>query len=276
MLPWVYGFTWQTGNIIFLSIFYSVVAVILGSFSIAAIRAFRDLKPDRLDEIRWHFDFESLPEFAKVCRHAFTGEVNQRVCRNGFDCRTCKVHSKITGVPRITKSVYSEGEIPFGLKISANCLYHRGHTWVRVESDGTLTLGLDKLAEGLVWSQCEADLPAVGTRLHVNGTGWYFRKEASRARVLSPVDGEVIAVGGRKEGFYLKVNPGNDSDLRHLLKGLEVGPWMTSEVERLEIALGASDGAVSLADGGVLLDNIAANYPEQGWEDILALMLLES
>ena len=43
MLPWVYGFTRQTGNVIFLSLFYSVVAVIFGSFGVVTIRAFRDL-----------------------------------------------------------------------------------------------------------------------------------------------------------------------------------------------------------------------------------------
>ncbi len=276
MLPWIYGFTWQTGNVIFLSIFYCVVAVIFGSFGIAVIRAYRDLTSGRLNEIRWHVDFDDLPEFAKTCRHVFSGEIEYQVCRNGFDCRSCKTHSGIIGVHMGANASYTGNESPSGLTIQSDCMYHRGHTWVHRESDRTLTIGLDPLAERLLWSRGKAELPEVGSRLHVNGAGWYFRNGGSRVRVLSPVDGEVVAVGGRDEGFYLKVNPGDDSDLRHLLKGTEVYPWMTREIERLEILLGADGDGINLADGGVLLDDVAASYPELNWENILAQMLLES
>lgn len=276
MLPWVYGFTWQIGNVIFLSIFYCVVVVIFGSFGIAALRAFRDLRSDRLNEIRWHVDFEDLPEFAKTCRHVFSGEVENRVCRNGFDCRSCKAHSEIVISHIGANTVYRGDESPSGLGISADCMYHRGHTWVRKENDRTLTIGLDKLAERLVGNRVQAELPEVGAKLQMNGVGWYLRNGESRVHVLSPVDGEVVAVGGREAGFYLKVSPGNDSDLRHLLKGAEVVPWMTREVERLEIALTSGGNAISLSDGGVLLDDVAAGYPELNRESILAQMLLES
>ncbi len=116
----------------------------------------------------------------------------------------------------------------------------------------------------------------MGERLQVNGPGRYFRNGKSRVRVLSPVDGEVLAVGEREAGFYLKVNPGNDSDLRHLLKGAEAYPWMKREIERLKIMLGADGDRISLSGGGVLLDNVAAGYPESNRENILAQMLLES
>jgi Glycine cleavage H-protein len=300
MFPWVYGFTWQTGNVIFLTAFYAVAAIILATFGVAAVRAFRDLKSNHIDKIRWHVDFNELPDFAKSCRHVFTGELNYRVCPNEFDCRTCEMHATVAMVPRLTNSSVSsepdrerllrsdererphddrysmDGDAPvYGLHMPADCLYHRGHAWVQKERNGTLTIGLDDFGERIVGHAAYPELPEIGTELAVNGTGWHFRKGESIIRVLSPVDGEVVAVGGRDSGFYLKVRPVNDYDLRHLLKGAEVRPWIMRELERLETLLTAGRTGVTLADGGELVEDIPANYPGIDWDSFTGEMFLE-
>ncbi len=289
MLPWVYGFTWQTGNVIFLTAFYAVAAIIFATFGVAGARAIRDLRSNHIDEIKWHVDFNELPDFAKSCRHVFTGELNHRVCPNEFDCRTCKLHANLAMVSRLTDASDSpeSGNLRkvansiFGLDMPAGRLYHRGHTWVRKESDGTLAIGLDDFGERVVGGVAEPELPAIGTVVAVNGTGWFFRSGTSggngelKVRVLSPVEGEVVAVGGRDSGFYLKVKPGNDCDLRHLLKGSEIRPWIMREIERLETLLTAGRMEVSLADGGELVEDLPANYPGVKWDGILGETFLE-
>ncbi len=277
MLPWVYGFTWQTGNVIVLTAFYAVAAIIITTFGVAGARAIRDLKLNHIDEIKWHVDFNELPDFAKSCRHVFTGELNYRVCPNEFDCRTCELHTQLAQVPNHRKVESSV----FGLDMPADRLYHRGHTWVRKESDGTLAIGLDDFGERVVGRAAQPELPEIGTVVAVNGTGWFFRggtldrNGELEVRVLSPVEGEVIAVGGRDSGFYLKVKPGNDCDLRHLLKGSEIRPWIMREIERLETLLTAGRMGVSLADGGELVEDLPANYPGVKWDGILGEMFLE-
>ena len=283
MLPWVYGFTWETGNVLFLTIFYVVSGVILAACGIAARRALRDLKSTRIDEIKWHVDFEDIPSFAKTCRHVFTGELSNRVCHNGFDCRTCKLHADLTKVSRPTapldpphsRSTHKIGTSVFGLHMPADRLYHRGHTWVRRESDGKLTVGLDDFGERMIGRASTPEFPSVGTKLVTNGTGWFFRRGESRIRILSPVEGKVVAVGGRGNGFYLRVDTGNDSDLRHLLKGVEIQPWIMTELERLEIALSTEEAGVSLADGGELVEDMPANYPGADWDSLLGEVFLE-
>lgn len=260
MLPWVYGFTWQTGNVIFLTVFYAVVALILTTFGVAAVRAYRDLKSNHMDKIRWHIDFNDLPDFAKTCRHVFTGELNNRVCANGFDCRTCGLHANLAKVPRPDEPSDSPkagnfrngATSVFGLDMPTDRLYHRGHTWVRKESDGTLTIGLDDFGERLIGKTAYPELPEIGTMLAVNETGWHFTKDNSSIRILSPVQGEVIAVGDKTDEYYLKVRASSDCDLRNLLKGSEVRPWIMRERGRLEIALSAGKLGISLADGGVM------------------------
>jgi glycine cleavage system H protein len=286
MLPWVYGFTWQTGNIVFLSIFYSVAAIIFATLGVAAVRTLRDLKSRRLEDLKWHVDFNDLPNFAKACRHVFTGDVGSRVCPNGFDCRKCEFHSELSRDRRARNS--SNRTAPFssanvrepesrllGLDIPSDLMYHRGHTWVRDERDGTVTVGLDQFGERIIGEDADPELPAVGTVLSANGTGWSFRSGESRVRILSPVDGEVIALGGKDEGFYLRVKCGDDRDLRHLLSGDEVRPWILREFERLQTSLCSARTGISLADGGELVRDIRANYPRVDWDGIVGEMFLE-
>lgn len=280
MLPWVYGFTWETGNVIFLTIFYSVAAVISATFAVATVRAFRDLKSDRIDEIRWHVDFNDLPDFAKSCRHVFSGEVEGRICRNGFDCRMCGEHGNLA-MARLSTAASVGGSANlckvtsiFGLNMPSDRLYHRGHTWVKKERDGTLTVGLDEFGKRVIGSSGQAELPKPGTRLFVNGTGWHFRNGNSKIRILSPVDGEVIAAGGRDAGFYIKVKPADDCDLRHLLKGAEIRPWMVKEVERLELILSSGKQGLTLADGGELVEDISANCHDLNWSEVAAEVFL--
>lgn len=279
MLPWVFGFTWQAGNLIFLGIFYSVVVVIITSFIVAASRSTNNLKPARVGEILWHDSFADLPSSSKVCRHVITGELQNRICPNGFDCRICDLHPKL-----VLESAITSARVPdikkadnsiFGLNMPADRLYHRGHAWAKREHDGTLTVGLDDFAARVIGKPEKVELPKIGAEVEVNGTGWTFQKDGARIRVLSPVDGKVIAVGSGDDGFYLRVKPGNGIDLRHLLKGTEIRPWIMREMERLEEMLSSEKVGLSLADGGELVNDLPKNYPAVNWDSTLGEMFLE-
>ncbi len=279
MLPWVYGFTWEAENLIFLTIFYSVAAIILVTFSVAALRASRDLKSDHIDEIRWHVDFNDLPYYAKACRHVIAGEIESRTCPNGFDCRACDFHAKLVAVKnapsRLASADDENRESMFGLDMRKDRLYHRGHTWVQKESDGTLTVGLDEFGKRILGRPDAVELPQLGTRMHVNGTGWNFRKGDAKIRVLSPVDGEVIATGGVDADYYLKIRPNAITDLRHLLSGAEVRAWLIREIERLQFMLASEKAGLTLADGGELVKDLPENYPNVNWDGVLGEMFLQ-
>ncbi len=130
--------------------------------------------------------------------------------------------------------------------------YHRGHTWAKPETDGTITIGLDDLGARLIGKPDEIALPAVGTQVRANGTGWRVKKQRNDLRVLSPVDGEVIETGGPDKGWYLRVKPngGADDNMRHLLRGAEIRPWIMREIERLQLALAPEGIGMSLAARG--------------------------
>lgn len=264
---------------IFLGIFYSVVAAIFATLIIATRRVLKNLKSGDADEISWHDDFVDLHSSAKVCRHVITGELESRICPNGFDCRICELHPKLLLAEAVSHSKApnsrKDGDSIFGLKMPVDRMYHRGHTWVKKENDNTLTVGLDDFGRRIIGKPDTIELPKIGSELHVNGTGWMFEKDGTKIRVLSPVEGKVIAAGNGEDDFYIRVQPQNGIDLRHLLKGEEIRPWIMREMERLETMLASEKVGISLADGGELVNDLSKNYPGIDLDNVLGEVFLE-
>ncbi len=197
------------------------------------------------ETIQWLGDFHDLPQGARTCRHVLTGELQERTCPNGFDCRGCDLHQRLL---KGEKDALQPAQAS-GFQMPLDRLYHRGHTWVKLEADGTATVGLDDFSLRLFGTPDTIDLPPVGTQVHVNRPGWIMHKRDSVVRILSPVDGSVIEIGGPEQGWYLRVRPlAPGIDTRHLLHGEEVRLWIAGEMERLRAHLQGVDLAPTLAD----------------------------
>ena len=275
MLPWNYGFHWSAGSVIFLGAFYTVLVIVLTTVVSAVWRARRTVAAQGAGAIRWRSEFHDLPQSDRACRHALTGEMPGRVCPNAFDCRRCETHAALVAARPAASAAPVEEEV-FGMTVPLDRLYHRGHTWVRPETDGTVTVGLDELGRRLLGTPDAVELPAPGERVQVSGPAWRIWKRGAGVRVLCPVDGEVVEAGGPYCGWYLRVKPTTSGfDFRHLLAPAEVKPWFLREMERLQLAL-SMEGAPTLADGGALVMDIAGGYPQADWDAVCSAMFLQA
>ncbi|HTT60786.1 MAG TPA: hypothetical protein VMG35_03065 [Bryobacteraceae bacterium] len=263
-------------HVIFLGLFYTVLAVLSATLALSACRAARDFKARRVETICWQATFPDLPARERVCRHEFTGEFRHRTCDKAFDCRECQTHAALAAKrPQGAAPPAREVEV-FGLDFPLDRFYHRGHAWAHPEPDGTVTVGLDALGARLVTEPEAIELPAVGTHVENNGAAWHVRKRGTRVRILSPVDGEVVATANSPNGWYLKVRPdGGYFDARHLLRGAEIRPWIAREMERLQAALAPAGQPPTMADGGVPMDDIAAGYPDADWDAVCSEFFLQ-
>jgi hypothetical protein len=259
-------------HIIFLGLFYAVLAAICTTMALSLFRAARDFRARRAEAICWQATFPDLPARERVCRHEFTGEFQHRTCDKAFDCRACQTHAAL-----VAKHPPGPGEADiFGLDFPLDRFYHRGHAWAHPEPDGTVTVGLDPLGARLVAEPEVVALPAVGSHIQTNGAAWRVRKRGAEVRILSPLDGEVVATGGPQDGWYLRVKPdGGQLDARHLLRGAEIRPWIEREMARLLAALAPANQVPSMADGGVPVDDIAAGYPDADWDSVCAEIFLQ-
>ncbi|MDR3698026.1 MAG: hypothetical protein P4L56_00240 [Candidatus Sulfopaludibacter sp.] len=274
MLPWNYGFHLDAGHIVFLGAFYTVLVIVATTLVSAALRSRQDLRSRKLERIRWHSEFNDLPARDRACRHVLTGELESRECPHSFDCRECETHARLVEGHPVAAG---EEEEIFGMSFPLDRLYHRGHTWVRPESDGTVTVGLDDLGSRLLGTPGQVALPPVGSQIEVNGTAFRVHKHGADVRVLSPVEGEVLEAGAPGAGWYLRVRPAASGEpaFRHLLRGAEVRPWLMRELERLQLTLTAEGAAPALADGGVPIADMSQAYPQADWDAVCGEMFLE-
>lgn len=272
MFPNDYAFHWTPLHVIFLGIFFTVLIVVGAQFAIAIWRAARGVSENRYDAIRWQEDFKDLPPELCACRHALTGEAAGRRCPNAFDCRQCQAHPRF--IARRPLPVESTEDIA-GMTFPAGRYYHRGHAWAKAEEDGTVSVGLDELGRRLI-GEAAADLPAPGATLRVNGLAWKFQTPSGDVRILSPVDGEVLATGDSSSEWMLKVKPTSGGlDTRHLLRGAEVKAWITRELERLQMAFAPEPTGATLADGGVLVEDLPRANPAADWDRVYGQIFLD-
>ena len=259
---------------VFTGVFFTVAVVVSATVLLAAFRAWRDYRSRRFEAIRWHTEFHDLAEADRDCRHVLTGEFRKRTCPNDFDCRRCETHAAWV-VKHPPAPAAGEPDL-LGIPLPLDRMYHRGHTWVRQEQDGTVTVGLDELGRRLIGRPDTVELPGEGAHLYANGTGWKMRRRNADVRVLAPVDGEVVAAGGPDQDWYLRLKPlASAFDFRHLLRGAEVHAWTMREFERLQLLLATEGVGPSLADGGVPVDDIGPGYPAADWDAVCGQMFLE-
>jgi glycine cleavage system H lipoate-binding protein len=274
MVPWVYEFHWTVFHITFLLVFFSVFVVILTTLFLAVRRTTAAERLRTFDAILWHSDFEDMPSKAKICRHELSGEIKNRVCDNGFDCGSCKVHALLAARKTATPPLQFEA---YGFTMPPYRMYHRGHTWVQEEKDGTYKIGIDDFGTRVIGKPSAVELPPIGSRLSVNGNGMVVKKQDAKIRILSPIDGEVVEHGDTEKGWYLKVKT-DDSEktTAHLLNGSEVPNWIMREMERLQMSFATSGVGVTLADGGELVPDFHKHFPKADWDSVFGQIFLQA
>jgi len=75
----------------------------------------------------------------------------------------------------------------------ADLRYTASHEWVRLESDGMLTIGITDLAQDSLGELVYVDLPALGKNVAAGDSCAVVESTKAASDVYAPVAGEVIA-----------------------------------------------------------------------------------
>jgi len=78
--------------------------------------------------------------------------------------------------------------------LPANLLYTEGHSWLRQDEDGLLTLGITEHGQSLLGDLVYVQLPEVGTRVEEGGVLAAVESVKSAWDVQAPVALEVVEV----------------------------------------------------------------------------------
>lgn len=115
------------------------------------------------------------------------------------------------------------------MTIPADLKYTPSHEWVRVEADGTLTVGITHHAQDLLGDMVFIETPAAGRTLVKGEECAVVESVKAASDVYAPVAGEVIAANDKAEAspesvnkdayaaWLFKMKPANAADVGGLL-----------------------------------------------------------
>jgi len=127
------------------------------------------------------------------------------------------------------------------MSIPANLKYTPSHEWVRVEADGTLTVGITHHAQDLLGDMVFIETPAAGRTLAKGEECAVVESVKAASDVYAPVAGDVIAANGDVEAspesvnkdayaaWMFKINPANPADVNELLDAAAYQKLVESE-----------------------------------------------
>mgnify|MGYP006081523999 FL=1 len=111
-----------------------------------------------------------------------------------------------------------------------NVKYLSSHEWVKLEEDGTVTVGISDHAQDLLGDIVFVELPEVGQQLNAEEEAAVVESVKAASDVFSPISGEVTEINKKlidepevvnaspyEDGWFYKMKPQDLSSLEGLL-----------------------------------------------------------
>jgi len=179
------------------------------------------------------------------------------------------------GAPRLAASLVG------GFQVPENLRYHPGHTWALSESPSLVRIGLDDFASKLAGKVERITLPQRGQWIRQGQKVWTIHRDGSSVDMVSPIEGSVADINEAVvqnpelalkdpygEGWLVTVHsPDAKTNFRNLLTGGLARWWTEESASRLQRRMPVALGALA-QDGGVAMDNLAAQMPDQEWSQL--------
>ena len=230
---------------------------------------------------------QKLPVGKRPCIHYANGHTDYKACNYDYTCETCEFDQYFKDehtVYAVTQPV--DVMDVKGFKMPQGYYFHEGHTWVKVEADNEVRIGLDEFALRLLGPLDAINMPLVGSQIRQGQADIDLRREGHKARVLSPVSGVVTAINPDlmdkgflankdpyAEGWIMRVHSDNlRADIQQLLIGEESRDALDREIDHLFQVIEEVAGPLA-ADGGVLTDDIYGNVSQIEWERLIRVFL---
>ena len=121
-------------------------------------------------------------------------------------------------------------------EITGDLKFKTSHEWVRVEQDGTVTVGISDHAQDLLGDIVFVELPDIGTQMNAEDEVAIVESVKAASDVYSPISGEIIEVNELlldnpetinespySDGWFYKIQPDDLDEINELLSPEEYG-----------------------------------------------------
>ena len=121
-------------------------------------------------------------------------------------------------------------------EIPGDLRFKESHEWVRVEADGSVTIGISDHAQDLLGDIVFVELPEIGTQMSAEDEVAIVESVKAASDVYSPISGEIIEVNEvlldnpeiinespYHEGWFYKLQPSDSEEIDELLSPEQYG-----------------------------------------------------
>ncbi|MGA8539826.1 MAG: glycine cleavage system protein H [Terriglobales bacterium] len=170
-----------------------------------------------------------------------------------------------------------------GFAVPENLRYHPGHTWALSESPNLVRVGMDDFASKLTGKVESIALPQRGQWIRQGQKMCTIHRDGCNVDMVSPIEGTVSDINPALvknpklalndpygEGWLVTVQaPDAKTSFRNLLGGPLARWWTEESANRLQRRMptafaGALAGSLA-QDGGVAINDLSAQIPDQEW-----------
>ncbi len=137
-----------------------------------------------------------------------------------------------------------------GFNFPDDLYYDRGHSWVKIEDNGTVRIGMNDFFQQSAGEIVSVDLPFEGDDVQRGETCGKIQSGKWVQKLSSPLTGTIkrvntdleedsslINTDPYGEGWIMLMEAGNlDEEIRELMQADSVEPWLKEEIERAEKA----------------------------------------
>jgi CheY-like chemotaxis protein/glycine cleavage system H lipoate-binding protein len=229
---------------------------------VEVVKAVKHLRPDvDVVVITGYATIETAVETMKhgaseYVQKPFTAEELSEFVNRLLVKRQARLNAQKEPTVRIVSPSQAEGAPEGEFCVPGGSFIAGGHTWVRIEPDGQVRVGIDDFAHKAMGAVSEVVLPDPGTAFKAGDALFSFKRGAEQIRFYAPIAGKVVEDNARlrteptlvasspyKDGWVCRIKP---SDLAAELAGLKIGrpvvEWYGEEIKRLRELKAGNDG----------------------------------
>ncbi|MCX8117771.1 MAG: glycine cleavage system protein H [Desulfobacterota bacterium] len=184
------------------------------------------------------------------CVWMTAGLLTYKLCKYNLECDKCPLDRELRNLsptPALEEAASPRPPDPF-LQVKPSLFYHPGHTWVKVESEREVRVGIDHFLAELMGEVKAVLFSLVHRRCHQGEPLCSIVQEEGILHVRSPISGSLLGVNPRLkdhpdlvrqkplgEGYLLTLKPKNlQREQRNFLYGEAAHAWCRREWERFK------------------------------------------
>lgn len=233
-----------------------------GMDGVEVVKAVKHLRPDvDVVVITGYATIETAVETMKhgaseYVQKPFTAEELSEFVGRVLVKRQARLDSLRQPTVRIVSPAQAESTPAGEYSVPGGSFIAGGHTWVRIEPDGQVRIGVDDFAHKALGAFSGVGLPRPGQTVRRGEVLFELHRGKEQVRFVSPVSGKVVednahlesepflvAQSPYKDGWICRLQPEDlASELTELRIGRPVIPWYADEIKRLREMEQAKEG----------------------------------